>query len=184
MSNWHPSGCRSFVLLTLLAVTACGDGGPAARESRRPASTTAEAPASESGRAAPPSSAVVAVPAPPPAIVARPPTAARQSLARQTRARLVRGTVEIGLESQKYLAAESFLVGLEGTRARYETVTNRRGEYVFEGIPDGAYTLVVLAGKDRVVHRQAVQIPPGDTVVTIPHIHLAVDSLRAGARRY
>ena len=97
--------------------------------------------------------------------------------------RPVRGTVEIQLDSARYVPAEYFLVSLEGGGGRYDAVTSRTGEFMFRSVPPGMYVLGLAVGKSFMVFRQDVDVPEGEGTFIIPHVHVSSDSLPSRAAK-
>lgn len=94
-------------------------------------------------------------------------------------ARAVFGTAEIQVDSTTFAPADYLRVLLQGERVRFETLTDRSGQFIFENVPAGRYELVfITATKDqRVVHRAPVTLEAGGKVA-LPAMHIPLRSLR------
>ena len=89
---------------------------------------------------------------------------------------LVRGTAEIELKGGRLVPAEHFLVVLEGSGKRFEAITSRKGEFFFDSVPPGRYSLVVFTETGGKPVRRGVTVW-SDASVSLPTVRLSADDL-------
>ena len=90
---------------------------------------------------------------------------------------VVRGQAEIRLKGGRLVPAEYFLVTLESGDRRFRTVVDRSGEFFFDSVPAGRYSLAIYTQKGQLLARSTATIT-ADTVVVLDHLHVSADRIR------